>query len=72
MLGEFAEERPLSVVIADMLLSLVPGVVIVLSARDLAAVCLRLGKRYTADGSQQRRSRHSGRSGCCWLPACLL
>lgn len=52
VLGEFAEERPLSVVIADMLLSLVPGVVIVLSARDLAAVCLRLGKRYAADGSQ--------------------
>lgn len=52
VLGEFAEERPLSVVIADMLLSLVPGVVIVLSARDLAAVCLRLGKRYTADDSQ--------------------
>lgn len=52
VLGEFAEERPLSVVIADMLLSLVPGVVIVLSARDLAAVCLRLGRRYTADGSQ--------------------
>ncbi|WP_409263194.1 hypothetical protein [Pseudomonas putida] len=52
VLGEFAEERPLSVVIADMLLSLVPGVVIVLSARDLAAVCLRLGKRYAADVSQ--------------------
>lgn len=52
VLGEFTEERPLSVVIADMLLSLVPGVVIVLSARDLAAVCLRLGRRYTADGSQ--------------------
>ena len=52
VLGEFAEERPLSVVLADMLLSLVPGVVIVLSARDLAAVCLRLGRRYTADGSQ--------------------
>jgi hypothetical protein len=52
VLEEFAEERPLSVVIADMLLSLVPGVVIVLSARDLAAVCLRLGKRYTADDSQ--------------------
>ena len=47
VLGEFAEDRPLSVVIADMLLSFVVGVVIVLSARDVAAISIRLGKRYT-------------------------
>lgn len=40
--GEFADHRPLSAVIADMLLSFVPGVVIVTSARDAIAVVLRL------------------------------
>lgn len=40
--GEFADHRPLSAVIADMLVSFVPGVVIVTSARDAAAVVLRL------------------------------
>lgn len=54
ILGEFAEERPLSVVIADMLLSFVPGVVIVLSARDLTAVSLRLGKRYNQEATGTR------------------
>jgi hypothetical protein len=42
LLGEFADHRPLSVVVADMLVSFVPGVVIVTSARDAAAVILRL------------------------------
>ncbi len=40
--GEFAENRPLSAVIADMLVSFLPGVVIVTSARDAVAVVLRL------------------------------
>jgi hypothetical protein len=40
--GEFADNRPLSAVIADMLLSFLPGVVIVTSARDAVAVILRL------------------------------
>ncbi|MEO5933186.1 MAG: hypothetical protein ABIQ08_06515 [Duganella sp.] len=40
--GEFADHRPLSAVIADMLVSFLPGVVIVTSARDAVAVVLRL------------------------------
>lgn len=40
--GEFADYRPLSAVVADMLVSFVPGVVIVTSARDAVAVTLRL------------------------------
>jgi hypothetical protein len=40
--GEFADHRPLSAVVADMLVSFVPGVVIVTSARDAVAVVLRL------------------------------
>ena len=44
IVGEFDENRDLSAVIADMLLSFVPGVVIVTSARDLAAVIVRLAK----------------------------
>ena len=40
--GEFADNRPLSAVIADMLVSFLPGVVIVTSARDAVAVVLRL------------------------------
>ena len=42
LLGEFVDNRPLSAVIADMLVSFVPGVVIVTSARDAVAVILRL------------------------------
>jgi hypothetical protein len=42
ILGEFADHRPLSAVVADMLVSFVPGVVIVTSARDAVAVTLRL------------------------------
>lgn len=42
LLGEFSDDRPLSAIVADMLLSFVPGVVIVTSARDAAAVILRL------------------------------
>lgn len=41
-LGEFADDRPLSAVVADMLVSFVPGVVIVTGARDAVAVILRL------------------------------
>lgn len=44
LLGEFADNRPLSAVVADMLVSFVPGVVIVTSARDAIAVILRLAK----------------------------
>lgn len=40
--GEFADHRPLSAVVADMLVSFLPGVVIVTSARDAVAVILRL------------------------------
>ena len=40
--GEFSDNRPLSAVIADMLMSFLPGVVIVTSARDAVAVILRL------------------------------
>jgi hypothetical protein len=40
--GEFADHRPLSSVVADMLISFLPGVVIVTSARDAVAVILRL------------------------------
>lgn len=40
--GEFADNRPLSAVVADMLVSFLPGVVIVTSARDAVAVVLRL------------------------------
>jgi hypothetical protein len=40
--GEFADNRPQSAVIADMLVSFLPGVVIVTSARDAVAVVLRL------------------------------
>jgi hypothetical protein len=43
--GEFEDHRDISAVIADMLVSFVPGVVIVTSARDLTAVILRLAKR---------------------------
>lgn len=42
LLGEFADNRSLSAVVADMLISFVPGVVIVTSARDAVAVVLRL------------------------------
>ena len=42
--GEFDENRDMSAVIADMLISFVPGVVIVTSARDLTAVIVRLAK----------------------------
>ncbi|MEJ7808185.1 MAG: hypothetical protein WKG03_19960, partial [Telluria sp.] len=41
-LGEFADNRPLSAVVADMLVSFIPGVVIVTGARDAVAVILRL------------------------------
>lgn len=40
--GEFVDNRPLSAVVADMLVSFVPGVVIVTSARDAVAIILRL------------------------------
>lgn len=44
LIGEFADNRPLSAVIADMLVSFVPGVVIVTSARDAVAVTVRLAQ----------------------------
>lgn len=42
LFGEFSDHRPLSAVVADMLLSFIPGVVIVTSARDATAVILRM------------------------------
>ncbi len=42
VLGEFADHRPLSAIVADMLISFVPGVIIVTSARDAVAVVLRM------------------------------
>ncbi len=42
LLGEFSDYRPLSAIVADMLVSFIPGVVIVTSARDAVAVILRL------------------------------
>lgn len=42
--GEFEDNRPISAVAADMLVSFVPGVIIVTSARDLVAVILRLAR----------------------------
>jgi Novel toxin 15 len=42
--GEFVDNRDMSAVIADMLVSFVPGVVIVTSARDLVAVIMRMVK----------------------------
>ncbi|MBH9578867.1 polymorphic toxin type 15 domain-containing protein [Inhella proteolytica] len=44
ILGEFQDNRDLSAVVADMLVSFIPGVVIVTSARDLTAVILRLAQ----------------------------
>lgn len=43
--GEFEDNRDMSAVVADMLVSFVPGVVIVTSARDLTAVIVRLAKK---------------------------
>jgi len=42
LFGEFADHRPLTAIVADMLLGFIPGVVIVTSARDAIAVILRL------------------------------
>ena len=42
LIGEFSDHRSISAVVADMLVSFVPGVVIVTSARDAVAVVLRL------------------------------
>jgi Novel toxin 15 len=44
IIGEFDDNRDMSAIIADMLLSFVPGVIIVTSARDLTAVIVRLAK----------------------------
>jgi hypothetical protein len=44
LIGEFADNRPLSAVVTDMLVSFVPGVVIVTSARDAVAVIVRLAQ----------------------------
>jgi len=44
VIGEFADHRDTSAVVADMLLSFVPAVVIVTSARDLTAIIMRLVK----------------------------
>lgn len=58
-LGEFAEDRPTSVIVTDMLVAMtVPGAVIVTSARDLAAVCLRLGRRYEGISTDEQKAAH--------------
>jgi hypothetical protein len=44
LFGEFVDNRPLSAMVADMLVSFVPGVVIVTSARDAVAVIVRLAQ----------------------------
>ena len=44
VLGEFDDHRSMSAIVADMLASFVPGVIIVTSARDLTAVLIRLVK----------------------------
>lgn len=44
LLGEFEDNRPLSAIIADMLVSFIPAVVIATSARDAIAVILRMAK----------------------------
>ncbi|MDR5749864.1 MULTISPECIES: DUF6883 domain-containing protein [unclassified Caballeronia] len=58
-LGEFAEDRPLSVIVTDMLFAMtVPGAVVVTSMRDLAAVCLRLGRRYEGQSTSDQNATH--------------
>jgi len=58
-LGEFAEDRPTSVIVTDMLVAMtVPGAVVVTSARDLAAVSLRLGRRYDGISSGAQNVAH--------------
>jgi hypothetical protein len=44
LFGEFADNRSLSALVADMLVSFIPGVVIVTSARDAVAVIIRLAQ----------------------------
>jgi len=56
--GEFAENRPRSVIIADMLASCAPGLVVVISMRDLAAVVLRLSRRYDGQANPQEMQNH--------------
>ena len=59
VIGEFAEDRPTSVIVADMLAAIViPGAVVVTSARDLAAVSLRLGRRYEGVSSDEQNASH--------------
>jgi len=58
-IGEFAEDRPTSVIVADMLAAIaIPGAVIVTSARDLAAVSLRLGRRYDGVSTDAQNAAH--------------
>jgi hypothetical protein len=58
-LGEFAEDRPTSVIVTDMLVAMtVPGAVVVTSARDLAAVSLRLGRRYEGVSTGAQNAAH--------------
>jgi hypothetical protein len=58
-LGEFAEDRPTSVIVTDMLVAMtVPGAVVLTSARDLAAVCMRLGTRYDGVSTDAQNAAH--------------
>ena len=60
LFGEFADHRPLSAVVADMLVSFIPGVVIVTSARDAVAVIFALG-----DPSRKARRTHGVGAPVC-------
>src|SRR6266702_7626799 len=72
IVGEFSEDRPMSVVIADMLISFIPGVVIVTSARDLAAVSLRLGKRYSGSMDSKEVAAHPEWTEWVLIIACTI
>lgn len=72
VLGEFSENRAFSVVVTDMLAGFIPGVVVVTSARDLAAVCLRLGKRYDNQLSAGQLAAHPEWEEWALLVACAI
>lgn len=44
LLGQFEPEKPLSAVLAEMLVNFIPGVVIITSARDAVAIVIRMAK----------------------------
>jgi hypothetical protein len=66
LLGKFADHWPLLAVVAALLVSFIPGVVIVISARDAVAVILRLAnhpeKRYAKQICSCRAVRRQRRA----------